>query len=55
MVGDSTGDVKVARAYGAACVWCAWGYADAPGLAPDVVARHPADLPGAVAGLLPAR
>lgn len=55
MVGDSAGDVKVARAFGAASVWCAWGYVEAPGVEPDAVARHPADLPGVVAGLLPAR
>jgi len=53
MVGDSAGDIRMARAHGARVVWCAWGYADAPGpLAPDGVAEGPGMLPAVVAGLL---
>jgi len=46
MVGDTPGDIRLGQAYGATTVWCAWGYADAPGeRAPDLVAHDPADLP----------
>ncbi len=46
MVGDTPGDIRLGEAYGATTVWCAWGYADAPGeRAPDLVAHKPADLP----------
>lgn len=52
MVGDSTGDVRVARGFGAVAVWCAWGYVDAPEVEPDAVARRPADLPEVVGRFL---
>ncbi len=52
MVGDSTGDVRLARAFGAPSVWCAWGYVDAPGEAPDLTARTPAELPQVVSAAL---
>jgi phosphoglycolate phosphatase len=48
MVGDTTADVALGRAVGAATIWCAWGYLDRPGEEPDFVATHPADLPGLV-------
>jgi HAD superfamily hydrolase (TIGR01549 family) len=45
MIGDTAGDIKLARAFGAVSVWCAWGYTDAPGDdAPDHVAKGPGDL-----------
>lgn len=48
MIGDSAGDIQMARAFGAAAVWCAWGYAEQPGLEPDRIARTPGELPAAV-------
>lgn len=46
-VGDSAGDIQLARAVGAASIWCAWGYAAGPGeVAPDWVAEAPVDLVG---------
>jgi phosphoglycolate phosphatase len=45
MIGDTDGDIELARRSGATSVWCAWGYVDAPGLTPDHVARSPEDLP----------
>jgi phosphoglycolate phosphatase len=53
LIGDSAGDVRCARAAGAASVWCAWGYHAEPGPdAPDARADAPADLPRVVRGLL---
>ena len=52
MVGDSGGDIRMARAYGCPVVWAGWGYqAEAPGT-PDAIAMVPADLPGAVQRIL---
>ena len=45
MIGDTAGDIKMGRAFGATTVWCAWGYMQEPGETPDHVARIPADLP----------
>jgi phosphoglycolate phosphatase len=45
MIGDTDGDIELARRFGATSVWCAWGYVDAPGLPPDHVARSPDELP----------
>ena len=44
MVGDTTADIKLGRAYGAATVWCAWGYVEAPGEEPDQRVRAPSEL-----------
>jgi phosphoglycolate phosphatase len=52
MIGDTTADVQLGRAYGAATIWCAWGYADQPGEQPDFIARHPEQLPSLVAEAL---
>lgn len=53
MIGDSAGDIRLAKAHGTPIIWCAWGYADGPGpIAPDAVAEHPSDLPRLVAELL---
>jgi len=53
MIGDSSADVRCGRAYGAATVWCAWGYVASPGeLVPDVTARDAEELPRLVQGLL---
>ncbi|HET6339551.1 MAG TPA: HAD hydrolase-like protein [Polyangiales bacterium] len=46
MIGDTNGDIQLARAYGANVVWCAWGYVSAPSEAPDAQARHPQELFG---------
>jgi phosphoglycolate phosphatase len=45
MIGDTAGDIKMGKAFGATTVWCAWGYMKEPGETPDHVARAPADLP----------
>lgn len=53
MIGDSAGDVRCGRSYGATVIWCAWGYKDAPGeLAPDHTAEAPSALPGLVREIL---
>ena len=45
MVGDSAGDIKMARAAGTKSIWCAWGYHPALGQhAPDMVAREPKSI-----------
>jgi 2-phosphoglycolate phosphatase len=48
MVGDSTTDLRMGRAFGAATIWCAWGYAKDPGDRPDFVAESPDELPAIV-------
>ncbi|MFZ5863501.1 MAG: HAD family hydrolase [Nitrospirota bacterium] len=48
MIGDSTADIRLGRAFGAATIWCAWGYADHPDEHPDFVARRPDELPDLV-------
>jgi 2-phosphoglycolate phosphatase len=45
MAGDSAADLKMGRAFGAATIWCAWGYAKDPGERPDFVAQSPDELP----------
>jgi phosphoglycolate phosphatase len=46
MIGDTSGDVAMGRAYGAATIWCTWGYADHPGdERPDWIAHAPDQLP----------
>ena len=44
MIGDTNGDIQLARAYGAVAIWCAWGYVTAPSEAPDAQADRPQDL-----------
>jgi phosphoglycolate phosphatase len=44
MIGDTDGDIELARGFGATAVWCAWGYVAAPGRRPDHVARRPGEL-----------
>lgn len=44
MIGDSAGDVRMGRAFGAVTVWCAWGYVREPPEGPDYVAEQPRDL-----------
>lgn len=48
MAGDSAADLRMGRAFGAATIWCAWGYAKDPGDRPDFVAKRPDDLPAIV-------
>lgn len=48
MIGDTTADIRMGKAYGATTIWCAWGYAEAPGEAPDFEARTPEELAGIV-------
>ena len=45
MIGDTAADIRMGKAYGATTIWCAWGYADAPGEAPDFEANAPEMLP----------
>jgi 2-phosphoglycolate phosphatase len=44
MIGDTNGDIQLARAYDARAIWCAWGYVSAPSQAADAQARHPSEL-----------
>jgi phosphoglycolate phosphatase len=48
MIGDTAGDIRMGRAYGAKTIWCAWGYADDSGDPPDAHATKPSDLPGII-------
>jgi phosphoglycolate phosphatase len=48
MIGDSDGDIQMGAAFGSRTIWCAWGYAPRPGIAPDRVAGRPDELPGIV-------
>lgn len=48
MIGDTSADIALGRAFGAVTIWCAWGYTDRPDQEPDLVAAHPADLPDLV-------
>jgi phosphoglycolate phosphatase len=48
MIGDTAADVQLGRAYGAATIWCTWGYSAQLGEHPDFVARHPDQLPDLV-------
>jgi 2-phosphoglycolate phosphatase len=46
MIGDTPADLAMGRAFGAAILWCAWGYADQPGdERPDWIAHTPDQLP----------
>ena len=47
MIGDSAGDMRAARDFGARAIWAAWGYAKAaPDPAPDAVAGSPSQVLG---------
>jgi phosphoglycolate phosphatase len=50
MIGDTNADIQLGRAFGARCVWCAWGYADSIHESPDFRASTPGELPRIVAG-----
>ncbi|QQR91455.1 MAG: HAD-IA family hydrolase [Myxococcales bacterium] len=53
MIGDSEGDVSMARQAEAKSIWCAWGYAQNPGeRQPDAIAQKPSELPALVTQLL---
>jgi phosphoglycolate phosphatase len=54
MIGDTDGDIELARAFGATSIWCAWGYVDRPTLAPDRQARAPRELPALVGSVVSA-
>jgi phosphoglycolate phosphatase len=52
MIGDTAADIKLAHAFGATSIWCAWGYAaqlDSGSETPHFEALTPHDLPGIVA------
>ena len=45
MIGDSAGDVNMAKAFGAHSIWCAWGYyADLPNVELESTALVPNDV-----------
>jgi phosphoglycolate phosphatase len=44
MIGDSAADQKLAAAFGARFLWCAWGYVSALDVPEADIARTPADL-----------
>jgi phosphoglycolate phosphatase len=53
MIGDTPADLAMGRAFGAATIWCAWGYADQPGdERPDWIAQTPDQLPELVTEVL---
>lgn len=52
MIGDSAADIKMGRDFGAATIWCAWGYVDRPGEQPDCIAPSPEVLPALVQTVL---
>ncbi len=52
MVGDSAGDIRMARAFGCPVVWAGWGYYDSISEQPDATAQTPGDLPSVVEALL---
>ncbi len=53
MIGDSAGDVRCGRAFGATTIWCAWGYhAKVPEPAPDYIVSSPSELPEIVNRIL---
>lgn len=46
MIGDTSADLAMGRAFGASTIWCTWGYADQPGdERPDLIAQRPDLLP----------
>lgn len=45
MIGDSSGDIKMGRRFGATTIWCSWGYAKEPGAEPHWIANVPEELP----------
>jgi len=53
-IGDSAGDIRLAHAFGATAIWCAWGYLDRPPVdpAPHQRAQNPRDLPALIETLL---
>lgn len=48
MIGDTTADIRMGKAYGAVTVWCAWGYATASDEPAAHIARTPEELPAIV-------
>lgn len=54
MIGDTAGDIKMGRAFGATTIGAAWGYADSFDETPDFLALSPGELPGLVSSALAA-
>lgn len=44
MIGDTAGDMQLARSFGAHGIWCAWGYVTELKEPPPLSARHPSEL-----------
>lgn len=53
MVGDSAGDVKMAKSFGAGSIWCSWGYLDRePSEKANTVVHHPSEVVKYIQSLL---
>lgn len=53
MIGDTPADIAMGRAFGAATIWCAWGYVDRlEGERSDLTADRPEQLPERVRSIL---
>ncbi len=45
MVGDSSGDIKAGKSFGASTIWCSWGYNSTPGSdLPDFTVNTPKEI-----------
>lgn len=55
MIGDTAGDMRAARDFGARSIWCAWGYQPHPPEDPQpaAVANDPRELPALIRAGLP--
>lgn len=53
-IGDSAGDQRCAKAYGATAIWCAWGYLESAPTdpSPDLEVTSPEQLQGLIKGCL---
>lgn len=48
MIGDTTADIQMGKAFGALTIWCEWGYQDRSEESPDFIAPSPEVLPGLI-------
>lgn len=45
MIGDSAGDIKCGKSFGAVTIWCSWGYNASPSSeVPNLIANIPKDI-----------
>lgn len=52
MIGDTTADIQMGKAFGARTIWCAWGYQDQSPEPLDFIAPTPEALPGLIRGAI---